>query len=181
MTQNITFPNPGTHKLGVNEPIVLKAIADTGRRLVYTIESGTGTLSGVQLTPSATGSMTIRATATAFDIYDESFEEITFDVVDGNFFERSSEVARIRARLDADTTQLRNLAMVGLADIQSLEFKLLANSAEVVVNKVSYNISYKRFAEVFIQSSIKAWEDLIVAEETRLAALITEVKAKPVV
>lgn len=57
--QTINFPNPGTRSYG--SPFGLSASASSGLPVSYTLVSGPATISGSTVTPTGTGSVTIRA------------------------------------------------------------------------------------------------------------------------
>ncbi|MEQ8581205.1 MAG: hypothetical protein RIC30_09360 [Marinoscillum sp.] len=180
MEQIITWPEIPEYKLGVNEPLVLSAKADTGRRIVYSVLSGDATLSGIELTPLSVGDITIRATAPAHDEYTEATMDQVVSVVDGSWYERAEEIARIRRRLDADISQLNELAKISVRDIQSIKFEILTNSALVEINGERYEISHKRFVQLFINGATLFWESQIASEVNRLSDLIGILKSKEV-
>lgn len=178
MEQIITWPDIPDFKLGVSEPILLAAEANTGVQITYAI--GETDLEGIQLIPTEVGELQVQATAPAHGDYTEAVATKTINVVDGDFFERLEAITRLKKQLELDSNALHELALKTLTDIQNAQLNVNANSGNVVIDGVTFPITSKRYVQVFLNSGLKVFKDLLTADQTRLDSMIEDAKNKEV-
>lgn len=181
MEQTITWPDMPDFKLGVSEPILLAAEADTGVQIEYAIlNDGEADLQGIQLIPTAIGELEVQATAPAHGEYTESVATKAITVVDGNFYERIEAISKLKKQLEMDGSALQSLALKTLTDIKKAQLNVNSNSGEVVIDGASFSITSKRYVQVFLNSGLNLFKSLLEADQARLSEMITDAKNKEV-
>jgi hypothetical protein len=173
----ITFPVIETQKLGVDEPVLMMAHSDDGDKIVYSITSGTtkvDLVDGSELRPKATGNVTVRA---ELESDDTVFEEQTFTIEDGDYYERLNAIEVLRNQLDNDGADLLEISKMPVSSINNLYIETAESSAIVEINGTKFIIDSPRHVLKYLQKATEIWRTERTNDEARLDKMITDLKS----